>query len=815
MFQLSSYFKTPRRKLIIAFFITLILSLVTWLINRNAFDEINQVIKTVTSPNPRLDSLRSIQAEVSKFVYLDRLEVMNDASEPSENFKNKQAKLKLQITSLRDNFLTDSLQFNRFKQIDSILETRYLVFEKYLKMRYRYNTSGVFDEQFLLLAQEVESENLKIDSNVVTTEKTTTKYTVYPPETETKVKRGLFRKKKKIEEVPQPTVYIEEERKVNIDTVSVSEKKDSILLNIKSSLNSIEQKRSQGRLFLQEQEVILIQTNTLLLNQFFDILKAVEADENRIKSEQAQNSIRISEQTLSLTRKLSAVFIFSALFLILIIFWDISRMNTYRRELEKAKNEAEFHSQAKQRFLSNMSHEIRTPLQAILGFSELLKQQQKPVSTPVHSISNAASHLLQVVNEILDYSKIISGKYTLEPVDFELSEVIQQMDETFAILCEQKRLNWNFIPPTQVDLSVFRADSFRIKQVLYNLLSNALKFTEFGSIQFEVEFNPEKKELIFQIIDTGKGIDKRDIDRVFKQYEQAKGSDQQLGTGLGLTIVRELIELMQGSVNMKSELGLGTAFTVTIPVEVVERNSKLIDKIKKSAIPLLDEIWVVDDDALILSLYASIFTKQGIQFKSFSSAEALLEHEIPPSVKQLYIDLRLPGISGSELCSKLRNEFHLNLKMVAVTAQVLPQEKETVLSAGFDAIILKPFTQAELLDELYTPKVLSFSDEFELSTVAEMLGDASELEYIVDDFIRESKEDIHSILHLLETEKTEKLPELILLVHRLAGRLAQFGSRNLSLKMRHFEHDMKENQIVNQYTLKSSLAELETIFNKR
>lgn len=811
MFPFKTYFKTPREKLTIAFFITLVLSLATWLINRNAFDEINQVVKSLSLPNDRLDSLRVIQKEVTKFIYLDRLEVLNNDPELSEDFKTQHVLLKEKISRLKETFSADSIQFNRFEQIDSIMDLRFDIFDKYLKMRHKYITSGVFDEQFSVLNQLIDSENIKIDSNVVTTEKTTRKYTIYAPKTETPEKRRWFRKKKKVENETEPTVHVEEVQNVKIDTLAVSEKKDSILFNIEATLQKIEKTRNYGRMFLEQQESILTDINANLLTEFFNILSSVEEDEREAKAARAKSSIRISENTLDLTRILSAVFIFSALFLVVFILLDFSRMNNYRRQLEKAKDEAEFHNQAKQRFLSNMSHEIRTPLQAILGFSELLKQEQEKPSTAVNAISNAASHLLQVVNEILDYSKIISGKYTIEPVNFELSEVIVQMHETFAILCEQKGLTWIFIPPSQTDLPVLKADSFRIKQVLFNLLSNALKFTDTGSIRFQVQLDQEERVLIFDIIDTGKGIDKPDIDRVFKQYEQAKRSHEKSGTGLGLTIVRELINLMHGAISMKSEVGVGTAFSVRIPVEIVEASTISATPKELPSGALLDEIWVVDDDPLILSLYESIFTKHEIKFRCFSSAEDLLKLEFPPSLKQLYIDLRLPGISGLELCSILRNEFQLTQKIVAVTAQVLPQEKELVLNAGFDSIILKPFSQDALFQELYKAKKSDFNTEFDLSSVRKMIDNQDELDQIVLDFKQESKNDILQIQQLIEAESNENIHALVLVTHRLAGRFAQFGSQKYASYLRNLEQEMKENQSIEKQKLKNLLVELNEI----
>ncbi|MDO7744067.1 MAG: ATP-binding protein, partial [Pedobacter sp.] len=358
---------------------------------------------------------------------------------------------------------------------------------------------------------------------------------------------------------------------------------------------------------------------------------------------------------------------------------------------------------AKQRFLSNMSHEIRTPLQSIIGYAEIIRSQAHPKQKDIEAIYHSSEHLLQIVNEILDYNRIISGKFTFQSKRF---NIVRLLDEVISVMrpqAEQKQLQMR----TEIalhDIEHIVGDPFRLKQILYNLLSNAIKFTQSGEVVLSVFYKRQSDQLHFTFIvkDTGIGLSEADAARVFNEFEQIDSPDKEVinkaGAGLGLTIIKSLIENQDGRIYLKSKQGRGSTFTVYLTFTVAPE-SKKVEKVKQitQTIYTTDKVWVVDDDQLILDLCDIIFSKKNIDHLCFSSPLKMLESDWDPAVKFILMDMRMPELSGVELCHLMREKIPADVKIYAMTAQVLPEELEEVLNQGFDGLIMKPFRESDLL----------------------------------------------------------------------------------------------------------------------
>lgn len=806
----KKFTQTTRGKLILAFGLVLCVSLFTWIVNRSAFDRINTVVEDLAKPNNRLESLNDLQMEMSRLNDFYRAEALQNKYKPSDEFDQRVSGISNRLNELKDSFADNSTQVQRLVEVDSIFAKRNKLFEKYLKIRYNYIHNGLVDKQFEELAEQVDRENLKVDTNVVTTEKQTKTYTYFDPVVKEEVpeKKRRFRRKKQPVVETKSYVVVEENTNVHIDTLSVSQKKDSIIENIRISLDQVESERNSGRKFLQKQELILIKSNEILFNRLLEVIGEVKNDERLSTRMSSATSIQIARETISFTKVLTVVFVLVAFALIGFIIGDVSKFNRYRKQLEASREEAEFHSQAKQRFLSNMSHEIRSPLQTIVGYSELMMNESETDKSKIEVVSKASEHLLQVVNEILDYSRIISSSFKIENKPFLLHEIIGEVADLAAFQCHQKGLHWNFdINESEIEQAFVISDSFRLKQVLINVLSNAVKFTEKGSVSLMVQLEDDldKVRVSFRILDTGIGMSPADLKVVFQQFEQAKNAPIQSGTGLGLSIVKELVGALEGEMEVKSRLGKGTEFDILFTFEKAQLPETQIVGNEPEIIAVDGAVWVVDDDPAILKLCEQLLKQKNVQFRCFSDPKELLAADWDEAVKLVYADVRMPGMSGIELCAALRKRGHTSVKIIALTAQVLPEEKELFLQSGFDGIVLKPFKSKEFYGPLQ--EVSKKESEFDFSALRTMITDEADFREIKAQFVSDSKVDLVSMKAALAEENTR---EILLLVHRLAGRFGQMGSKKLASKLRKLEVNLKNTaRGIVIYEVKDIIPELE------
>ncbi|MNX41839.1 Autoinducer 2 sensor kinase/phosphatase LuxQ [compost metagenome] len=449
-----------------------------------------------------------------------------------------------------------------------------------------------------------------------------------------------------------------------------------------------------------------------------------------------------------------------------------------------------------------MSHEIRTPLQSIIGYSEIIRKQEKPQRKDIEAIYHSSEHLLQIVNEVLDYNRIISGKFTFSEKAFDIEQLLNEVVSVMRAQAELKSLELI----TEFELSGIKyveGDPFRLKQILYNLLGNAIKFTIKGEVTLSAFFKRQGELLHFTFLvkDTGVGLSEDETKLIFNEFEQVSTlEDEELnlsGAGLGLTIIKSLIEQQGGRVYVKSKKGVGSVFTVYLTLRISsepEYESKLIES------PVYKgKVWVVDDDQLILDLCAVIFENHGIDAQFFNSPTQLLNAEWNNEVKYILMDMRMPEMSGITLCRLLREKIGNAVKIYAITAQVLPDERELLLKNGFDGLVMKPFKQEELLTIFYnqattvvetdeSAEIEIESVDLDLTALKKMtFNDDEQLKKILLRFSEDSLNDSDEIRDAVD--KADQ-PRLRLLTHRLAGRIAQIGAKKLATAFRLMEMEL-------------------------
>ena len=790
------FFRAIKSKVIIGFLFACFALLLAWGISKFAFTRMLNTVEEISAPNDRLRIVNDLSHKIARLDQLQRDEAFNKQN--NNSFLKESRKLRSSLDTLSKLYNGDSLQLVRIKSIKNLLVERDKQFISYLKVRETLVNTKSFSDEVQKLNELVTTRTRQTDSAVLTTETTTSTTTVAPEEEEKS--RGflskLFGKKK-------ADVYkiINEEFKVKRDTLN-AKAEDSIMKSMTGSLKTIEKEQRQKSEKFLKREADLSNASNTLTNQMLQILREVEAqavtqvDLNGIQAKQVVN-----DGITQITTIIIAFFLITVILLYLILT-DITKSNKYRKELEAAKDEAEYHGKAKQRFLSNMSHEIRTPLQSILGYAELITQQENPKKKDIDAIYQSSIHLLQIVNEVLDYNRIISGEFSFNNQVFDIRKILDEVTSVMRPLAEQKSLK--LITDLDLDHVEFvKGDAFRLKQILFNILGNAVKFTLKGQINLAVSCKKQQDSLHFQftIKDTGIGFEEKDTPKIFNEFEQIESPEKyvinQTGTGLGLPIVKSLIEAQGGRIHVKSKPGLGTTFNIYLTYkETEERTNDLLD-LDHYTIVNPGTVWIIDDDKLILDLCGLIFEKNKIPYKSFSLVADILNETPLDDLKYVLVDMRLPEMTGLELCHILKRKLPKNIKFYAITAQVLPEERKMVLSEGFDGLIMKPFQTVDLLSIFDKTEIITEQPEFDFSSIEKMtFGDQQMLEKILNRFKQDCIDDAAELKIYLDENNQDKTR---LLVHRLAGRTAQMGSKTLAHAFRILEIEVAEQGITNQH----------------
>jgi PAS domain S-box-containing protein len=387
----------------------------------------------------------------------------------------------------------------------------------------------------------------------------------------------------------------------------------------------------------------------------------------------------------------------------LLILNDISELKQLETE-RQARQKAEFASQAKSRFLAHMSHEIRTPLNAILGFSELMQQQlQEPRwQNYLQAINSSGKTLLHIIDDILDLSKIEAGKIEIKPVPIDLRQLVQEIDLLLRKSFAEKGLKFEIQmdPDLPTSLSL---DPLRLRQILLNLLNNALKFSSKGCVKLHVSYvfdSAESGQLSLNVSDTGIGISDQFKTRIFQPFEQEPSSEQtSTGTGLGLAITYQLVQLMQGQILLESQLGVGSAFQIFLP-DI--RQSSVIASIEAHPDALFLDfapacLLLVDDQPTNLQLLQAYLEEQPFQILLAHNGQEACEQALHSQPDLILMDIRMPVMDGSEALRQLKsNPLTASIPVIALTAYSLQQEKNSFLEMGFDGYLRKPVSKIEL-----------------------------------------------------------------------------------------------------------------------
>ena len=381
----------------------------------------------------------------------------------------------------------------------------------------------------------------------------------------------------------------------------------------------------------------------------------------------------------------------------------------YIDELNALKIKAEEANKAKTYFLASMSHEIRTPMNVIIGLSEsiLSGEDTSSMYDDVKSINKAGETLLEIVNNILDITKIEEGRTTINNKPYNIADMVAELTSIVNISLSEKPIKFSVETIGNIP-SVLNGDEVKIYQVLMNLLSNAVKYTKKGSIKLQIEAISfgNKATLTFKVIDTGIGIKKSDYERLFKKFERLEQEQSNIqGTGLGLTITKKLVDMMGGKISFESVYQQGTTFTVVLEQEIVNKE-KIKDfsayKAKKKTVDkYFDgskfEILLVDDNALNLKVAEKLLKKYNLNVTSVSSGLECLNYTKNKKYDLIFLDHMMPEMDGIHTLYNLKKRVTgFDTPVVVLTANAIEGSKKMYLAEGFCDYLSKPINQVEL-----------------------------------------------------------------------------------------------------------------------
>lgn len=764
-----------------------------------SFHELMGTVDELSEPNKKLRTLNELFRKITSLDQQQRTEIVKSYKAPSSKLLSKSSDLFLMLDTLKAMDWHDEEQLARIHTMQDILRNRDILFVNYLHVKYEDAKNKTFLLQLDSLSDVLSLQAVPFDTTIITTQNQKTITSYIPVATnEEKDERSFFKKifkKKKTDSQEQATIKVEEEISFVADTIPLT-KSDSSAYHVGQIIKTLNtDQRSRNREMMQR-ELQFINVNTALLNELLTVLHEVETEEVNLMRKNNASAGQLVNLSIRRIIIFLILFFLTAAFLLFFILIDISKSNYYRTQLIQAKEEAEELSHVKQRFLSNMSHEIRTPLQSIIGYSEQLKNKTDNSAQALDAIQVSSEHLLHIVNEVLDYSRIESGKLTFHNQPFYLRDCLEEVLSAIKIQADKKGLELR----EEVDVDenvVVSGDVFRLRQILYNIVSNAVKFTHTGYVRLhtQTEETSDTVQCIIRVEDSGIGMTEEVRSRIFNQFEQAHAStgNEYGGTGLGLTIVKSLVDAQGGSLDVSSKPGEGSVFTISLTFQKTSDAVLQPLKILQTTVPVreLNNVLVMDDDPLILKLCGIILSNHNISHTTLQYPEQFLNTTLDDSVSHVLVDIRMPNLNGIQICNAIRKQKGNTVVVIALTAHALPNEQTALLEHGFDAVLPKPFREHDLLAALGVSSVHELPTTFndiDFTLLNKMtFGDKVIQASVLNQFIEETAIDITALEQAMQLHRQQSIQEII---HKLAGRIGQIGGVSLSQKLREAEKEL-------------------------
>lgn len=600
-----------------------------------------------------------------------------------------------------ETILTDTLQQARLDTVRTLLQNKQWNMYAVLEAMRNTPTDQIYQEQLdsLIAQQDSLLSTPHIRRKVITHHNS---YTIHHK------KKGFFKRLADVfapgkEDSTQVSNVIQEEYTDTLDEVY------SPIDTISSMITGIQHKVFQTR--QKETEMLNTRISSLrvigsgLSQRVNQLLENIEHDEQEAARTKLMQEEEIRKEAAETMAKIAIAAFVLVLVFSIVIARDITRNNHYRRELEKAKSYAENLLVAREKLMLTITHDIKAPAGSIIGYIDLLirlvndRRQQFYLS----NMKSSAQHLLALVTSLLDYHRLEAGKMDLHPVAFNPHELLTDIYNSFLPLAEKKQLQLDFKEKLPEALTL-EGDPFRIRQIVENLLSNALKFTAAGGITLQAEYHGN--QFVFSVSDTGCGMTANEQERIFKEFTRLSSAQGQEGFGLGLSITRKLVELLLGRIDIESAPRKGSTFKVSMPLPSISPKPAPGSKEPAITLPKIHlRIAIIDDDRIQMHLTEAMLHNAAEEVKGFKveavcceQPEELIEQLKNRTFDLVFTDIQMPAMNGFELLHHLRNQNFAqaqSIPVIAITARGDMNEND-FQQKGFAGMLQKPFNQSEL-----------------------------------------------------------------------------------------------------------------------
>ncbi len=476
-------------------------------------------------------------------------------------------------------------------------------------------------------------------------------------------------------------------------------------------------------------------------------------------------------------------------------------------DLEKANKSIKESSKAKELLMANITHELRTPLNAMLGYSKLFKTTSlNPIQLEyINAIKDAGNHLLGIINDILDVSKIEAGEIKLNLTPFDIKKSLAQYINILNSRAKEKYITL-LLEDEEIKTQYLKGDELRLSQIIINLLSNAIKFTAKGEVILKAATTLSDKTCILklEVIDTGCGIPEEKIDHIFNRFYQVESSNnrQYQGTGLGLSIVKQLVELHQGEVEVKSTVNIGTHFLVTIPFEISTKaayektestKSTFINIAPKGKIKVL----IAEDNLLNAKMIVSTLIAEGYLPTLAKDGYEAIEKIQKDVFDIILMDIQMPGIDGYETTKIIKEKYNVQVPIIAMTAHSYDAEKDRIDAAHMEGYLPKPFEIKDLVKIINQHTLILSSHKNKTTTKVDKQlrfallnqltdGDYFQNKEMIDLFLEESIKTLHQLESAINNQDTLMIKGC---AHKLKTSFNWFNAKESGDILHQMEHD--------------------------
>ncbi|QLE01384.1 response regulator [Galbibacter sp. BG1] len=602
-------------------------------------------------------------------------------------------------------------------------------------------------------------------------------------------------------------------------TNSVDQKTlDSIVTASREMLQNVKEEASSQKLYYAFKERQLLKNDLNTSQQLRQILTAFEDEfisNSRQLNAEREKVLQRSIRVVSVAAIIGGILV---VLFSLIILRDSWKSQQYKKQIERSNEHNKLLLKSREQLISMVSHDLRTPLSTIVGYTELLKEADlnEKESHYTDSIKNASKYVTQLVEDLLDFSKLEAGKINIERVSFDLANLVKETAESVQSIYASKNIELVIDIDPAID-KLLLGDPFRVKQILSNLVGNAFKFTEEGSIAIKARLKrtSDGKQLVsLAVIDTGIGIKKEKQDIIFEEFTQAEGGDTEKkygGSGLGLTISRKLAKLLGGNLYLESKEGKGSTFSFVFPAEF--SNQEIAKKPEtKEELPVSNKRFtaiVIDDDETLLSLNREVLENNNFEVFTFNSGKKALEEISNIAYDFIITDIQLPSFNGFYFAETLRSDEQYrynNQPIIAVTGRK-DLNKKSYIEAGFAEFLYKPYEPKILLNKIaqvvnhenQTPemeeappeKSAAANELFDLTSLSSFLNDKEAVLEIIDVFKETTVEDLKDLKIMIKESDLEGVRKI---AHKMQTMFKQISAQTVIPILNFLEHFKDEEQ---------------------